>query len=40
MTGAGAIVTRDSAIGEREIWVGVPAKLLRARTDLPGKEKA
>jgi carbonic anhydrase/acetyltransferase-like protein (isoleucine patch superfamily) len=40
MTGAGAIVTRNSAIGEREIWVGVPAKLLKTRASLPGKEKA
>jgi hypothetical protein len=39
MTGAGAIVLRNSAIGEREIWVGMPAKLLKARTGLPGKEQ-
>jgi bifunctional UDP-N-acetylglucosamine pyrophosphorylase/glucosamine-1-phosphate N-acetyltransferase len=31
MTGAGAIVKRGSEIGEEEVWVGVPAKLLKRR---------
>lgn len=31
MTGAGAIVKRGSAIGEEEVWVGLPAKLLKRR---------
>ena len=43
MTGAGAIVKRGSQIGAGEVWVGVPAKLLKQR-ELPpakaGKEKS
>ncbi len=31
MTGAGAIVKRDSQIGDDEVWVGVPARLLKKR---------
>jgi bifunctional UDP-N-acetylglucosamine pyrophosphorylase/glucosamine-1-phosphate N-acetyltransferase len=31
LTGAGAIVTRGSKVGPREVWVGVPAKLLKQR---------
>jgi bifunctional UDP-N-acetylglucosamine pyrophosphorylase/glucosamine-1-phosphate N-acetyltransferase len=41
MTGAGAIVTRGSVVGAREIWVGVPARLLKQRDAAPAaKEKA
>jgi bifunctional UDP-N-acetylglucosamine pyrophosphorylase/glucosamine-1-phosphate N-acetyltransferase len=29
-TGAGAVVTRDSGVGAGEVWVGVPARRLRA----------
>lgn len=36
MTGAGAIVKRDSVIGPGEVWVGVPAKKLKQR-ELPAK---
>ncbi|MCA8942949.1 MAG: bifunctional N-acetylglucosamine-1-phosphate uridyltransferase/glucosamine-1-phosphate acetyltransferase [Planctomycetes bacterium] len=32
MTGAGAIVTRETKIEADEVWVGVPAKRLRERT--------
>ncbi|MEO6596892.1 MAG: NTP transferase domain-containing protein [Planctomycetota bacterium] len=39
MTGAGAIVTRGSAVGPGEVWVGVPAKKLRQR-EVPGKSVA
>jgi bifunctional UDP-N-acetylglucosamine pyrophosphorylase/glucosamine-1-phosphate N-acetyltransferase len=38
MTGAGAIVKRNSQIGDGEVWVGVPAHLLKRR-DRP-REKA
>lgn len=31
MTGAGAITKRGSALGENEIWVGVPARFLKRR---------
>jgi bifunctional UDP-N-acetylglucosamine pyrophosphorylase/glucosamine-1-phosphate N-acetyltransferase len=31
MTGAGAVVKRGSKIGADEVWVGVPAKLLKQR---------
>ena len=37
MTGAGAIVTRGSVIGQREVWVGVPAKKLKLRELPPQK---
>jgi bifunctional UDP-N-acetylglucosamine pyrophosphorylase/glucosamine-1-phosphate N-acetyltransferase len=40
MTGAGAIVTRGSVVGAREVWVGVPAKKLKDRAAAPAKEKA
>jgi bifunctional UDP-N-acetylglucosamine pyrophosphorylase/glucosamine-1-phosphate N-acetyltransferase len=42
MTGAGAIVTRDSHLGEDEVWVGLPARMLRQRAAAleKGKEKA
>ena len=40
MTGAGAIVKRGSKIGPREVWVGVPARLLKQRELAPAKEKA
>ncbi len=30
-TGAGAVVTRDSHIGEGEVWVGVPARPLKRK---------
>lgn len=33
MTGAGAIVTRNSDLGENEVWVGVPARRLKVRED-------
>lgn len=39
MTGAGAIVRAGSEIGEREIWVGVPARRLRTRELPPEKGK-
>lgn len=42
MTGAGAIVTRGSVVGAREVWVGVPAKKLKQRElppSKPAKEK-
>ena len=35
MTGAGAIVTRGSAIRDGEVWVGVPARKLKDR--IPGQ---
>ncbi|MFY9344130.1 MAG: NTP transferase domain-containing protein [Planctomycetota bacterium] len=38
LTGAGAIVTRGSKIGAGEVWVGVPAKLLKQRA-ASGKER-
>ncbi len=31
MTGAGAVVTRGSRVGAREVWVGVPARKLKQR---------
>jgi len=31
VTGAGAIVVGDTKVGENEIWVGVPARLLKTR---------
>lgn len=37
MTGAGAIVKRGSRIGDGELWVGVPARLLKTRA--PGGEQ-
>lgn len=37
MTGAGAIVKRGSRVGAREVWVGVPAKLLKQRELPPAK---
>ena len=37
MTGAGAIVKRGSKVGAREVWVGVPAKLLKQRELPPAK---
>ena len=40
MTGAGAIVKRDSNIGDREVWVGVPARFVKTREPRPVKEKA
>ncbi len=40
MTGAGAIVKRDSKIGDREVWVGVPARFVKTREPRPVKEKA
>ena len=40
MTGAGAIVKRGSAIGAREVWVGVPARMLKQRELPPAKDKA
>jgi bifunctional N-acetylglucosamine-1-phosphate-uridyltransferase/glucosamine-1-phosphate-acetyltransferase GlmU-like protein len=40
LTGAGAIVKRGSVIGAREVWVGVPARLLKKREMPPGKDKA
>jgi bifunctional UDP-N-acetylglucosamine pyrophosphorylase/glucosamine-1-phosphate N-acetyltransferase len=33
VTGAGAVVTRSSAIGPGETWVGVPARKLRTKGD-------
>lgn len=40
LTGAGAIVTRGSKIGAREVWVGVPARKLKVRELPAAKEKA
>jgi bifunctional UDP-N-acetylglucosamine pyrophosphorylase/glucosamine-1-phosphate N-acetyltransferase len=40
LTGAGAIVTRGTVIGPREVWVGVPARKLKQREMPPAKEKA
>ena len=40
LTGAGAIVTRGTVIAPREVWVGVPARRLKAREAPPAKEKA
>jgi bifunctional UDP-N-acetylglucosamine pyrophosphorylase/glucosamine-1-phosphate N-acetyltransferase len=37
MTGAGAIVKRGTSIGPREVWVGVPARLLKQRELPPAK---
>jgi bifunctional UDP-N-acetylglucosamine pyrophosphorylase/glucosamine-1-phosphate N-acetyltransferase len=37
MTGAGAIVTAGSALGDNEVWVGVPARRLKLRE--PAKQK-
>jgi len=39
MTGAGAIVTRGSAVGDGEIWVGVPARKLKQRPDADATPK-
>jgi bifunctional UDP-N-acetylglucosamine pyrophosphorylase/glucosamine-1-phosphate N-acetyltransferase len=35
MTGAGAVVKRDSDLGAGEIWVGVPARKLKQRPPAP-----
>ncbi len=35
MTGAGAIVKRGSALGDNEVWVGVPARRLKLREPAP-----
>ena len=40
LVGAGAIVTRGTVIAPREVWVGVPARRLKARELPAGKEKA
>lgn len=37
LTGAGAIVKRGTVIGAREVWVGVPARLLKQREMPPGR---
>ncbi|MBI5849589.1 MAG: hypothetical protein HZB39_00900 [Planctomycetes bacterium] len=34
-TGAGAIVTRNSHVGDDEVWVGVPARRLEKRGNRP-----
>ena len=39
MTGAGAIVKRDSKIGADEVWVGVPARMLKRRDANPATPK-
>ena len=39
MTGAGAIVKRGSKVGAGEVWVGVPAKLLKARAPVPASHR-
>ncbi|MDO8348698.1 MAG: DapH/DapD/GlmU-related protein, partial [Planctomycetota bacterium] len=39
MTGAGAIVKRGSKVGADEVWVGVPAKLLKRREPVPEKRQ-
>ncbi len=38
MTGAGAVVKRNSKLGADEIWVGLPARLLKPRPPTPKKE--
>ncbi len=38
MTAAGAIVKRDTVIGEGEIWAGVPAVYKKKRAAVPAKE--
>jgi len=38
MTGAGAIVKRDTTIGPGEVWVGVPARRLGSRQPSAGPE--
>ena len=41
MTGAGAIVTRNTVIGEGEVYVGVPARLLdKNRASQKASQKA
>jgi bifunctional UDP-N-acetylglucosamine pyrophosphorylase / glucosamine-1-phosphate N-acetyltransferase len=37
MTGAGAIVKRNTAIGAQEVWVGVPARKLDKKRALKGE---
>jgi bifunctional UDP-N-acetylglucosamine pyrophosphorylase/glucosamine-1-phosphate N-acetyltransferase len=39
MTGAGAIVKRNTAIGAHEVWVGVPARRLHDRRPPKGGER-
>ncbi len=39
MTGAGAITKRGSKLGPDEVWVGVPARLLRKREAAAAKPK-
>lgn len=40
LTGAGAIVARNTKVPPGEVWVGVPAKRLKARELPPAKDKA